>query len=145
VTRRQIGHWAIVRSIFDLDCGSEISCIGFADLRPDDTALVYDETVSFRLAGKLIRASRAYRFGEHDGAIVAMFSDGSPFFTLRLNDAGVGSATHQCGDDLYALTLTVREPESWQTQWDVSGTKSLRIVTRYTSTIAPYVSGRRSR
>jgi hypothetical protein len=101
-------------------------------LQRDGDGLAYDEAVSFRTDGKLIRATLA------EGAIVATFGDGSPFFSTRLDANGAGSASHRCGDDLYELTLTLRVPNVWTTVWDVSGTKSLRITTRY-EPAAPFV------
>jgi hypothetical protein len=107
-------------------------------LQRDGDGLAYDEAVSFRTDGKLIRATRAYRYSVAEGAIVATFGDGSPFFSTRLDANGAGSASHRCGDDLYELTLTLRVPNVWTTVWDVSGTKSLRITTRY-EPAAPFV------
>ena len=93
--------------------------------------LAYDEVVSFQARGKLIRATRAYRYLLDEGAIVASFDDGRPFFSTRLDSNGAGYASHRCGDDLYELTLTLRAPSIWTTVWDVSGTKRFRITTHY--------------
>ena len=60
-----------------------------------------------------------------------MFADGTPFFSIRLDAYGVGTASHRCGDDLYELTLTLRAPNTWATIWSVSGTKRLCITTHY--------------
>ena len=100
-------------------------------MRPDRDGLAYDEAVSFYAGGKLIRATRAYRYSLAAGTIVATFDDGSPFFAIRLDESGAGSASHRCGEDLYELTLTLRAPNIWATVWDVSGTKRLRITTHY--------------
>lgn len=108
-----------------------IDCAGSATLRSNDGAIVYDEAVTYELAGKRIRATRTYRFASADGTIVATFSDGSPFFTVRLDAAGLGHAHHLCGDDRYDLTLTLREPNDWHTRWNVSGTKRLHIISDY--------------
>jgi hypothetical protein len=129
---RYRGAWIVRRSIVDHGQGSEILCTGAARLSTEGDALRYDEAVAFALAGKLIHATRAYRFVFSGGAIAATFSDGAPFFSLRLNARGIGTAIHHCGADIYALTLTVREASAWQTRWDVSGTKRLCIVTKYT-------------
>jgi hypothetical protein len=110
---------------------TEIVCAGSARLRREREALAYDEAVSFWIEGKRIAATRAYRFSSAGSAIVAMFSDGAPFFTLRLDADGLGSASHRCGDDFYDLTLTLRAPNVWQTVWRVSGSKRLRITTDY--------------
>ena len=121
----------LVRSIVDLDNQTRIVADGSAALRPDGDALAYDEAVVFHAGGKLIRATRAYRYSRAQGSIVATFADGSPFFSTRLDANGAGSASHRCGDDLYELTLTLRAPNIWTTIWDVSGTKWLRITTQY--------------
>jgi hypothetical protein len=131
ITERYLGTWSIARSIFDRDRLTTIACAGSATLRVNDGAIDYDEAVSYELSGKLIRATRAYRFASADGAIVATFNDGAPFFTLRLDAAGVGRAHHLCGDDRYDLTLTLRDTDDWYTLWTVAGTKRIRIATHY--------------
>jgi hypothetical protein len=133
ITVQYAGTWTIARSILECERSTEIICTGSAELCPrDDGVIVYDEAVSFRLAGKLIHATRAYRFTSSNGAIVATFNDGTPFFNTRLTADGIGTAIHYCRDDIYALTLTLREVTAWQTQWDISGTRRLRIITHYT-------------
>ncbi len=108
-----------------------IAAHGSATLRRDGDELGYNEAVSFHAGGKVIRATRAYRYSLFQGAIVATFGNGSPFFSTRLDSEGIGTASHRCGDDLYELTLTLRAPDTWSTVWDVSGTKSLQITTHY--------------
>jgi hypothetical protein len=134
MTERYIGSWSIARSIADDETETIIDCTGRATLYAHDGALAYDEAVAYELAGKPIRATRAYRFASAGGAIVATFSDGRPFFALALDADGVGRAHHRCGADRYDLTVTLREPDRWQTRWDVSGTTRLRIVSRYSRT-----------
>jgi hypothetical protein len=97
----------------------------------DGATIHYDEAVSYELSGKLIRATRAYRIAAANGAIVATFNDGAPFFTLRLDAAGVGRAHHLCGGDRYDLLVTLRDPDDWDTHWTVAGTKRMRIATHY--------------
>jgi hypothetical protein len=132
MTADYIGAWTLTRSITDNDQGSAIACTGSATLGLPNPTIGYTEAVSFRLAGKPLRATRSYRFAFDNGAIVATFDDGLPFFTLRLMADGTGKALHPCGADLYALTLTLRGHATWQTRWDVTGTKHLTIVTEYT-------------
>jgi hypothetical protein len=132
MTERYVGSWAIARSIVDDDRAAAIACTGSATLRRHDGAVVYEEAVSYELAHKRIHATQTYRFTACNGAIVAAFSDGAPFFSLRLDSDGIGRALHQCGDDRYALTLNLREPDTWETRWDVSGAKRLHIISRYT-------------
>jgi hypothetical protein len=134
VTERYLGSWTVARSIVDDDGATPLACTGTATLHASDGMIVYDEAVSYELAGKLIRATRSYRFASANDTIVATFSDGSPFFTLRLDADGNGRAHHRCGDDRYDLTLTLREPDAWQMRWDVSGTKRLHIISRYART-----------
>jgi hypothetical protein len=131
MTEAYLGGWSIARSIVDFDRTDAIDCTGEATLQALDRSIVYAERVRFELANKLIHATRSYHFTTSDGAIVATFSDGAPFFTLRLDAGGIGRAFHQCGGDRYALTLELREPDRWQTCWDVSGTKRLRITSAY--------------
>jgi hypothetical protein len=143
MTAEYAGRWALARSIVGPGAGpTMITCAGSATLRLHAGTIAYDEAVSFRLAKKLVRATRAYVFAASGGVIIARFTDGRPFFTLRLNADGIGTAVHQCGDDRYTLTLFLCDPAVWETRWDVSGTKQLSINTRYTrqpytSTIAP--------
>jgi hypothetical protein len=125
------GTWLIERSIIDDETGKRIDCTGVARLRPSEAALAYDEDVSFELDGKRIRATRAYRFTSGDNMVVATFTDGAPFFALALDATGCGMATHRCGEDLYTLSLRLRDSSSWETRWNVTGTKRLRIITRY--------------
>ena len=126
-----VGAWSIARSIADLGRSTTIECSGSAALRRVGEGLRYDEAVTFMTEGRLIRATRAYRYSFAQGAIVATFADGTPFFSTYLDALGVGTATHRCGDDLYELTLTLRAPQTWTTIWSVGGTKRLRIMTRY--------------
>ena len=130
MTNSFVGEWIVTRSITDLQRSTTIACSGSATLRRDGAELAYDEVVSFYADGKLIRGTRAYRYSVVRGEIVAMFDDGSPFFSLRLNAHGEGSASHRCGEDLYELALCLR-PDAWTTVWEVSGTKRLRITTDY--------------
>jgi hypothetical protein len=131
VTERYIGEWTLARSIADADNVVVIACQGDATLRREADTLRYEERVTFVLGGKLVRATRAYRFATRDGTIRATFDDGSPFFELVLDPAGTGSALHVCGADRYVLTLTLREPDRWATRWDVSGGKHQQILTHY--------------
>lgn len=100
-------------------------------MRPDGDELAYDEVVSFYTGGKLIRGTRAYRYSFAQGAIVATFDDGRPFFALRLNARGEGYASHRCGEDLYELALILRARNTWAMTWNVSGAKHQRITTHY--------------
>lgn len=136
MTEAFAGAWMLARCILDEDRPTVLTCAGSATLRLAGGAMVYDEAVSFRLADNLMRATRAYRFATADGAIVATFADGSPFFSLRLDAAGIGYAIHDCGDDRYTLWLTLREPAVWRTRWTVTGTKRLSITTDYTRVAA---------
>jgi hypothetical protein len=131
VTAAYAGDWTLTRTIADLDADALLACTGSATLRDTAGELRYDERVAYRLGEKTIRATRSYRFRSNGPAIVAAFADGAPFFELELSAAGTGWATHACGADAYALTLTLAEPNAWETCWDVTGTKRLRIATRY--------------
>lgn len=130
---RYSGRWSLARSIADLDAASAIACTGTATLLPSGGALAYAEAVSYRLGARVMRATRDYRFAcEADGTVVATFSDGAPFFRLRLDANGHGSAVHDCGDDRYALELDASQADRWATSWVVTGTKRLHITTHYT-------------
>lgn len=131
MTEAFIGSWAVERSILDFACSTRIVCRGDAHLQRAGAGLAYDEAVSFRASGKLIHATRAYRYEWERGAIVATFENGAPFFSLELGADGIGRAVHLCGDDLYSLKLTLRAPQTWETRWQVSGTKRLQIATVY--------------
>ena len=131
MTPAYAGHWTLTRSIADAETNEAIACAGSAVLRLDGDTILYDEAVSLRLGGKTLRATRAYRFTSSAGAIVATFADGTPFFRLRLDASGTGSALHYCGEDVYALRLTLGDLAHWRTRWDVSGRKRLCITTVY--------------
>lgn len=125
---RYAGHWQLVRSIAD---GSAVTpCRGEATLRPHDDWLRYDETVSFRLGERTIRATRAYYYRCEGDMLIATFADRRPFFRVPILGDGSAVAMHPCGDDLYRGTFTFA-PDGWRTRWDVSGTKALHIMTRY--------------
>ena len=133
MTESFIGDWSLTRTIIDHERATTIACSGTARLRRDGyaSALAYDEAVSFSIAGKLIRATRVYRFFSAGKNIAATFEDGAPFFALDLSEDGSGTAPHPCGADLYTLTLKLRAPQTWGTRWEVTGTKRLTIATRY--------------
>lgn len=44
-------------------------------------------------------------------------------------DRSIGEAVDFCDVAVYASTLTLRAPETWETQWDTSGSKRLEIAT----------------
>jgi hypothetical protein len=131
MTSRYLGEWRLERSILDRGRDSALACHGVASLTRRDDSIVYEETVAYELDGKPIRATRTFNLSAFGGRIVATFSDGKPFFELQPDRWGEGAATHVCGADRYHLRLTLREPTSWATIWDVSGTKALRISTVY--------------
>ena len=132
MTPAYVGDWTLARTITDLDADRELACRGTASLRDVAGALSYAENVHYRLAGKTIRATRAYCFRLIGTTIVANFAAGTPFFTLDLTADGTGSAIHQCGADRYELTLRLTAPSVWETRWDVTGAKRLTIETCYT-------------
>jgi hypothetical protein len=141
MTAAYLGDWQLMRSIRDADDGTTLDCAGTARLSPLDacpTAFVYDESVRFTLAGKVIRGTRRYTISAPSARrIVACFHDGSPFFSLHVGADGVGSGVHVCGPDTYTLRLNVREPATWETEWIVTGSKRLRIITRYQRPLVP--------
>jgi hypothetical protein len=125
---RYAGRWHLVRSITDESAVTP--CRGEATLRPQDDWLRYDEAVTYRLGDRTVRATRAYYYRREGEMLVATFDDRRPFFRVRIVGDGTAVATHPCGDDLYRGTFTFT-PDGWRTQWDVSGTKALRITTEY--------------
>lgn len=129
---RYLGEWRLSRTIVDARAGSSIECSGRARLEALDTGIRYDESVSYMLGGRVMRATRAYIYRLADAAITATFADGRPFFRATVDSAGTATAVHRCGDDLYVGLLTLREAATWHTRWDISGTKAVRILTRYT-------------
>ena len=128
---RYLGDWIVERSILDESSGDIILCAGHATLERNDDRLRYDEAVSFRLRDRLVQATRTYFYRFAAGVIAATFADGRTFFVTSLQPDGTARATHRCGPDVYAGTLTLRERD-WETRWDATGTKALSIRTRYT-------------
>jgi hypothetical protein len=131
MTPRYLGDWIVARSILDESSGDIILCAGQATLGRNDDRLRYDEAVSFRVGDRLVQATRTYFYRPAEGVIAATFADGRAFFVASLQPDGSATAIHLCGPDVYAGTLILRE-QNWETRWDVTGTKALRITTLYT-------------
>jgi hypothetical protein len=126
-----LGTWRLERSIVDRTTHSVIDCRGVATFTRDHLGIAYEETVWYTLSGKNLRATRAYHLTAVGDRIVATFTDGRPFFAVTPDPRGAGRAEHLCGDDRYRLRLSLRDAVAWSTIWDVTGTKALRITTRY--------------
>ena len=138
--QRYLGDWTVARQIIDAANSTTIACAGRATLTASGDRVRYDEAVTFVLGGRLIRASRTYFYHTRHGTLSATFADGRPFLSATLKDDGSATVLHYCGPDVYTGTIAFREAD-WQTHWNVSGSKTLRITTLYTrpytSTIAP--------
>ncbi len=131
ITKRYLGEWAVARTIVDAAACDIVACSGSATLRWRDGCVRYDEAVWFDLNGRRIEATRSYLYREIGRWVVATFADGKPFFSTAFGPDGCATATHPCGADLYTGAFRLRASD-WETQWDVTGAKALRITTRYT-------------
>jgi hypothetical protein len=125
-----LGHWRLDRSIDDHKSGTRGSFHGTAVVvavspgrGPDaDGRASYRETGELRLGGYSGPASRRLEYAARpDGAgVLVSFADGRPFIDLDLRD-GTSHGVHQCRDDRYELTTTVRSQGVVEERWQVRG------------------------
>jgi hypothetical protein len=124
-----IGTWTVERRLHDRRSGQAGDFTGTAAFEPDGEGLRWVEAGTIRFAAHEGPAGRRLAIVPAGGGWVVEFADGRPFHPLDL--AG-GPVEHLCGADRYAGSYDLRDPDTLEVRWRVTGPhKDLTIETTY--------------
>ncbi|GAB3541867.1 DUF6314 family protein [Arthrobacter tecti] len=129
------GTWEVRRTLKDLTSGTKGTFNGTATFtkHDDDGALLHREHGTLAWAGLApTTATRAltWRPGIDDYSMNVFFEDGRFFHALNLEN-GSDTPEHLCQPDLYRGSFAIKDSDSWNYTWRVTGpNKNLRLTTR---------------
>jgi len=108
------------------ECGE---FVGTASFVPDGAGLLWTEEGRIRFGGHEGPAGRRLAIVPEGSGWLVAFADGRPFHPLDLEG---GPVEHRCGADRYAGAYRLRDPDTLEVRWRVTGPrKELEIETTY--------------
>lgn len=116
-----VGAWRLTRAVEDRRTGQRGRLEGRAVFEAQGRGLLYREEGRLVLGGFEAPAGRVYRYAFPARQLAdVLFEDGRPFHRLDLS-AGLWTAVHRCGRDLYEGAFRAEGPEAWRAAWRVTG------------------------
>ena len=122
--------WAVERRIDDRLSGQPGRFEGQAVFRTAGEGLVYHEEGWLTLGtATALFASRDYLWRAEGERIAVDYADGRHFHDF---DPAEGAAVHACDPDSYRVTYDFSGwPDTWQSEWAVSGPRKDYVMTTY--------------
>lgn len=122
------GIWDVRRRLLDRRSGRAGEFVGTASFERDRDRLRWIEHGRIRFGGHDGPAGRRLSIVPAPEGWMVEFDDGRPFHPLVLDRA----VEHVCGDDRYVGEYQLRDPDTLEVRWRVSGpAKDLEIETTY--------------
>jgi hypothetical protein len=123
-----LGQWLLTRWLRDEHAGASGTAAGRLTLSADGEQIDWHEQATLQWNGHHLPVSRSYGLRRTADGWWAYFADGRPFHPWRPGQW----VQHACGADTYYGLITLTDPRTWHTRWDVVGpAQSQRIITRF--------------
>ena len=124
-----VGTWSVRRALRDRRSGQTGAFTGTAAFEPDGAGLRWTEEGLVQFGAHAGPARRRLAIVPAGDGWQVRFADGRPFHALDLEG---GPVEHACGADRYAGAYRLRDPDTLEVRWRVTGPrKDLEIATTY--------------
>jgi hypothetical protein len=121
------GEWQLTRWLHDERAAMSGTAAGRLTLTADGEQIDWREQATLQWNGRHLPVSRSYRLHSTEDGWWAYFPDGRPFHPWHPGQW----VQHACRADIYYGLITITDPRTWHTRWDVVGPATRqRILTR---------------